>query len=144
MPTDKKKTRKKRGHVSCGYGRVGKHRKHPGGRGNAGGQHHHKILFDKYHPNYFGKRGMKYFRKKKQKNYCPIINIDKAYYLFSKLKKSSENDLNKPLNVADLGIFKILGKGKYPKIPILLKAKFFSKGAVSKIQKAGGCCITIP
>uniref|UniRef100_A0A0K8R5E8 Large ribosomal subunit protein uL15 n=1 Tax=Ixodes ricinus TaxID=34613 RepID=A0A0K8R5E8_IXORI len=39
--TNKKKTRKLRGHVSHGHGRVGKHRKHPGGRGNAGGQHHH-------------------------------------------------------------------------------------------------------
>jgi hypothetical protein len=28
-----------RGHVSAGKGRVGKHRKHPGGRGMAGGQH---------------------------------------------------------------------------------------------------------
>jgi ribosomal protein L15 len=36
---------------------VGKHRKHPGGRGNAGGQHHHRINFDKYHPGYFGKVG---------------------------------------------------------------------------------------
>mgnify|MGYP001348429329 CR=1 FL=1 len=35
------------GHVSHGHGRVGKHRKHPGGRGNAGGQHHHRINFDK-------------------------------------------------------------------------------------------------
>jgi len=26
---------------------AGKHRKHPGGRGNAGGQHHHRINFDK-------------------------------------------------------------------------------------------------
>ena len=26
---------------------TGKHRKHPGGRGNAGGQHHHRINFDK-------------------------------------------------------------------------------------------------
>jgi hypothetical protein len=26
---------------------AGKHRKHPGGRGNSGGQHHHRILFDK-------------------------------------------------------------------------------------------------
>ncbi len=34
---------------------AGKHRKHPGGRGNAGGQHHHRINFDKYHPGYFGK-----------------------------------------------------------------------------------------
>jgi len=50
-----RKNRKKRGHVSAGHGRVGKHRKHPGGRGNAGGQHHHRILFDKYHPGYFGK-----------------------------------------------------------------------------------------
>jgi len=26
---------------------LGKHRKHPGGRGNAGGQHHHRTYFDK-------------------------------------------------------------------------------------------------
>ncbi|KAG8921425.1 60S ribosomal protein L28 [Tulasnella sp. 418] len=47
MPTRFSKTRKHRGHVSAGYGRVGKHRKHPGGRGLAGGQHHHRINFDK-------------------------------------------------------------------------------------------------
>lgn len=47
MTTRLKQTRKKRGHVCMGYGRVGKHRKHPGGRGNAGGQHHHRINFDK-------------------------------------------------------------------------------------------------
>ncbi|KAI4382459.1 hypothetical protein MLD38_008422 [Melastoma candidum] len=55
MTTRLKKNRKKRGHVSAGHGRIGKHRKHPGGRGNAGGMHHHRILFDKYHPGYFGK-----------------------------------------------------------------------------------------
>ncbi len=52
---DLHKNRKKRGHVSAGHGRIGKHRKHPGGRGNAGGQHHHRINYDKYHPGYFGK-----------------------------------------------------------------------------------------
>lgn len=36
-----------RGHVSAGHGRVGKHRKHPGGRGMAGGQHHHRTNLDK-------------------------------------------------------------------------------------------------
>jgi len=41
--------------VTAGHGRVGKHRKHPGGRGNAGGQHHHRNWFDKFHPGYFGK-----------------------------------------------------------------------------------------
>ncbi|XP_022793790.1 60S ribosomal protein L27a-like [Stylophora pistillata] len=50
-----KKTRKLRGHVSHGHGRVGKHRKHPGGRGNAGGQHHHRINFDKGYYKVLGK-----------------------------------------------------------------------------------------
>ncbi len=35
------------GMVSCVCVLAGKHRKHPGGRGNAGGQHHHRINFDK-------------------------------------------------------------------------------------------------
>ncbi|KAI3673106.1 hypothetical protein L6452_39220 [Arctium lappa] len=55
MTTRLRKNRKKRGHVSVGHGRIGKHRKHPGGRGNAEGMHHHRILFDKYHPG-VGKR----------------------------------------------------------------------------------------
>jgi hypothetical protein len=52
MPTRLSNTRKHRGHVSAGHGRVGKHRKHPGGRGLAGGQHHHRTNMDKYHPGY--------------------------------------------------------------------------------------------
>ena len=47
MPTRFSNTRKHRGHVSAGHGRVGKHRKHPGGRGLAGGQHHHRTNMDK-------------------------------------------------------------------------------------------------
>ncbi|KAL1548102.1 hypothetical protein AAHA92_16379 [Salvia divinorum] len=42
-----KKNRKKHGHVRAGHGRIGKHRKHLGVQGNAGGMHHHRILFDK-------------------------------------------------------------------------------------------------
>lgn len=37
MTASLRKCRKLRGHVSHGHGRVGKHRKHPAGRGNAGG-----------------------------------------------------------------------------------------------------------
>lgn len=57
MRTGFKKNRKSRGHVSAGHGRIGKHRKHPHGRGNAGGQHHMRIYMDKFHPGYFGKVG---------------------------------------------------------------------------------------
>ena len=67
-----------RGHVSAGKGRVGKHRKHPGGRGMAGGQHHHRTNLDKYHPGYFGKVGMRYFHKMQNQFWKPVINLDKV------------------------------------------------------------------
>ncbi|CAN7129387.1 hypothetical protein F2Q70_00044746 [Brassica cretica] len=62
MTTRFKKNRKKRGHVSAGHGRIGKHRKHPGGRGNAG-------------------VGMRYFHKLRNKFYCPIVNLDRLWSL---------------------------------------------------------------
>merc|ERR1712079_457505 len=51
--------------------------KHPGGRGNAGGQHHHRINFDKYHPGYFGKVGMRNFHvhPNNANLYQPGINL---------------------------------------------------------------------
>ncbi|KAG6641249.1 hypothetical protein CIPAW_09G060400 [Carya illinoinensis] len=77
MMTRFKKSQKKRGHISDGHDCIGKHKKHLGGRGNAGGMHHHCILFDKYHSRYFGKVGMRYFHKLRNKFYCPIVNIGK-------------------------------------------------------------------
>lgn len=71
-----------RGHVSAGYGRVGKHRKSPGGRGMAGGQHHHRTNIDKFHPGYFGKVGMRYFHKTNQQSWKPTINVDKVRYIY--------------------------------------------------------------
>ena len=91
-----KKTRKMRGHVSHGHGRVGKHRKHPSGRGMAGGQHHHRILIDKYHPGYFGKKGMRVFRMNKNQDYCPTLNIDKLWSLVSEeTRKNYETSKDK-------------------------------------------------
>ena len=74
MVTRFRQTRKRRGHVSMGYGRVGKHRKHPGGRGNVGAWAHHKIIFTKYHPHYVGKLGMRHFHLLPNQYYNPTIN----------------------------------------------------------------------
>mmetsp|Transcript_30693 Transcript_30693/g.60005 ORF Transcript_30693/g.60005 Transcript_30693/m.60005 type:complete len:173 (-) Transcript_30693:2123-2641(-) len=169
MPTDKKKTRKRRGHVSCGHGRIGKNRKHPGGRGNAGGQHHHKILFDKYHPGYFGKKGMRQFHKKQQHSFFPSLNLDrvssmiwkkievkdKIYPFFDKnifnnsLVKNNLNEtfeknyLPSPhqINISHYGFSKVLGKGKKLIFPFIIKAKNFSKIAEKKIIKSGGAFV---
>nr|DAD20195.1 TPA_asm: hypothetical protein HUJ06_021658 [Nelumbo nucifera] len=88
MMTRFKKNKKKRGHVSAGHGQIGKHRKHSGGRGNAGGMHHHRILFNKYHFGYFGKVGMCYSHKLRNKFYCPIVNINKLWFMIPSLKMS--------------------------------------------------------
>merc|ERR1712072_600367 len=115
-----KKTRKHRGHVSHGHGRIGKHRKHPGGRGNAGGQHHHRIIMDKYHPGFFGKIGVReeYAKEEvKAKGEVPVIDVTKS------------------------GFFKVLGKGRLPAQPVIVKAKFFSKSAEKKIKEVGGVCV---
>merc|ERR1711907_684831 len=95
MTTRLKRNRHKRGHVAAGHGRVGKHRKHPGGHGNAGGQHHHRINFDKYHPGYFGKVGMRNFHFRKNKYVCPTVNLDKLWTLVSEETRKFYSDASK-------------------------------------------------
>ncbi|KAJ8602515.1 hypothetical protein CTAYLR_001286 [Chrysophaeum taylorii] len=142
------KNRKKRGHVSAGHGRIGKHRKHPGGRGNAGGQHHHRILMDKYHPGYFGKVGMRQYHMLKNRKYCPIVNLDMLWPMMPEgtLEKAEEvKEENKAavIDVTKKGYFKVCGKGRLPKLPVVVKAKFFTKMAEKKIKLAGGACVLV-
>ncbi|KZC07053.1 60S ribosomal protein L27a [Dufourea novaeangliae] len=142
--THKKKTRKLRGHVSHGHGRIGKHRKHPGGRGNAGGLHHHRINFDKYHPGYFGKLGMRNYHLRRNTKWCPSLNLDKLWTLVSEQQRLKYKDSQTKVPVIDLvkaGYYKLLGKGRLPKQPVIVKAKFFSKLAEDKIKAVGGACV---
>ena len=139
MMTKLKKNRKKRGHVSTGHGRIGKHKKHSGGRGNVGGMHHHRILFDKYHLDYFGKVCMRHFHKLKNHYHCPIVNIDKLWSLVPKdVKTKAIVDNFTLIDVTQFGYFKVLGKGKLPSQPIIVKANIISKLAKKKIKEAGG------
>ncbi|KRX73883.1 60S ribosomal protein L27a [Trichinella sp. T6] len=141
-----KKFLKLRGHVSHGHGRVGKHRKHPGGRGNAGGLHHHRINFNKYHPGYFGKVGMRNFHVRKSQYWCPTINVEKIWSLIPETvrRQYSKSKSKAPvIDVVQSGYHKVLGKGKLPKQPVIVKAKFFSKRAEEKIKKVGGACLLV-
>eukprot|EP00736_Rhodelphis_marinus_P013516 Rmarinus@m.24561 len=144
MTTHLKKNRKKRGHVSAGHGRVGKHRKHPSGRGNAGGQHHHRIMMDKFHPGYFGKVGMRYYHLTRNQYHCPSVNLDKLWTLVSEQTRKTYADKKDKAPVIDVvraGYSKVLGRGQLPQQPVIVKAKFFSKIAEKKIKAAGGACI---
>uniref|UniRef100_A0A8C9PYU3 Large ribosomal subunit protein uL15 n=1 Tax=Spermophilus dauricus TaxID=99837 RepID=A0A8C9PYU3_SPEDA len=110
IPSRLRKTWKLLGHVSHGHCRIGKHRKHPGGQGNAGGIHHHRINFDKYHPVNAAKH---------KTGAAPIIDVVQSRY------------------------YQVLGKGKLPKQPVIVKAKFFSRRAEEKIKGVGGACVLV-
>ena len=135
MPSRFSKTRKHRGHVSAGHGRVGKHRKHPGGRGLAGGQHHHRYVlllhvfflrlsqlkssffrtnFDKYHPGYFGKVGMRHFHLTRNAQWRPTINVDKLWSLVPEEQKkglTEDSDIVPVIDTLRFGYGKVLGNG---------------------------------
>ncbi|EIF46340.1 60S ribosomal protein L28 [Brettanomyces bruxellensis] len=141
MPTRLRQTRKHRGNVTAGYGRIGKHRKHPGGRGMAGGQHHHRIAMDKYHPGYFGKVGMRFFHKQKNPFWKPVINLEKLWSLVdNKDEKLAQSTKDSAVVIDTLahGYGKVLGKGRLPNVPVIVKARFVSKLAEEKIRAVGG------
>merc|ERR1712146_641452 len=141
MTTRFRHNRKKRGHVSAGHGRIGKHRKHQSGRGNAGGQHHHRIMWDKYHPGYFGKVGMRHYHKLKNHFHCPIINLDKLWNLVgNEAREQAAKDTSKAavIDVTEYGIFKVRGKGELPKQPVVVRCKYVSELAEKKIKEVGG------
>ena len=143
--TREKNTRKLRGHISSGNGRISKHRKHPGGRGLAGGMHHERIMMNKYHPGYFGKTGMRIFHLQRNWKWAPVVNTDKLWSLVgeeTRLAAAKGKGKSAPvIDVAKYGYVKVLGKGTMPKIPVIVKAKLFSKTAEKRIKEAGGACV---
>ncbi|KAI9223273.1 ribosomal protein L18e/L15P [Blastocladiella britannica] len=145
-PTRFSKTRKHRGHVSAGHGRVGKHRKHPGGRGLAGGQHHHRINMDKFHPGYFGKVGMRYFNLNKNKYWRPTVNVEKLWSLVGeevRAEFAGKKGVAPVINTLNAGYGKVLGGGLLPEQPLIVKAREVSKRAEQKIKAAGGAVVLI-
>merc|ERR1712037_621591 len=117
-----------------------------GGRGLAGGQHHHRINFDKYHPGYFGKVGMRHFHLLRNPKYCNSINLDKLWSLIPEEERvaAAKNTATAPvIDVTKRGFFKVLGKGRLPAQPVIVKARFFSRSAEDKIKAAGGVCVAV-
>ncbi|EZG44117.1 60S ribosomal protein L27a [Gregarina niphandrodes] len=140
-----KQSRKLRGHVSGGYGRVGKHRKHPGGRGNAGAEHHHRINIQRYHPGYIGKHGMRQFHRVATHHFCKTLNVVELWGLMTEeeQKRFQASGETPVLDVTRAGYRKVLGNGPALTRAFVVRAREFSKLAKEKIEAAGGKCIVI-
>lgn len=99
-------------------------------------------MMDKYHPGYFGKVGMRHFNLRKNGYFCPTVNLDKLWSLAggdaARAEAAADAANAAVIDVTQHGIFKVLGKGQLPNIPVIVKAKFVSKTAEAKIKAVGG------
>ncbi|MGM5482494.1 MAG: uL15m family ribosomal protein [Nanobdellota archaeon] len=140
MLTKRKKDTKQRGYTTHGWGNRKRHRGagNRGGRGMAGTGKRCKtrkqsILTIK---RYFGKHGF----KTKRRTFITSTNIqyleDKADYLL-KTNKAVEKDGFFVINLADVGVDKLLSKGK-PSRKYDITCFTASKGAVEAIEGQGG------
>jgi large subunit ribosomal protein L27Ae len=81
---------------------------------------------------------------KKNVYYRPIVNLDRLWTLVSEETRTKYKDAKDKAPVIDVtkaGFYKVLGKGRLPAQPVIVKAKFFSKTAERRIKAVGGACI---
>lgn len=142
MPHKLRKTRKKRGTRTVGWGTVGQHRGvgQRGGHGKAGRRKHLRSYVLRYEPDYFSKKGFHSSRRKK----VNAVNIGKLEELamgLSAEKGLEERDGMAFLDLDKLGYNKLLGMGNVTK-PFSIKVASYSESAAKKVEEAGGKLIT--
>jgi len=139
LPHKLRKIRKKRGSRTCGYGRVGQHRKTSSKGMRKPGRHKHGWTYViKYEPDYFGKRGFTSPQSLTRKE--NVINVGELEELFEKLANTemvNEKDGKPFIDLEKLGYTKLLGDGKVTK-PLLVKVAAYSETAAEKLRNAGG------
>lgn len=135
MPHKLRKTRKRRGSRTQGWGRVAQHRRTGSkGRRNPG---RHKALWSyviKYEPDYYGKVGFTSPKSLKQK--VNVINVGTLDAIAEKFAVEKEEG-KFFIDLKSLGYTKLLGTGKTVK-PLFVKVPAYSKSAAEKIKEAGG------
>ncbi|KAJ4246236.1 60S ribosomal protein L28, partial [Fusarium torreyae] len=73
----------------------------------------------------------------------PIINLDKLWSLVPVETREAyvageKKDTVPVLDLLPLGYSKVLGKGRLPEIPLVVRARWVSRLAEKKITEAGG------
>lgn len=142
----RKKVTKYRGSKTHGWGAMKKHRGagNRGGRGMAGtGKHGDAKKPSIWKTPYFGKRGFHNPNPKKNKDIKEITLKDVEEKLAFWKKKGFVKEENgvSVIDLAKIGFTKLLSNGKATK-KLKLIIKYASKGAIERVQKAGGEVLT--
>jgi len=73
-----------------------------------------RTNFDKYHPGYFGKVGMRHYHLTNNQYWRPIINVDKLWSLVPEEQKkglTENSDVVPVIDTLRFGYGKVLGNG---------------------------------
>ncbi len=136
MPHSLRKTRKKRGSRTVGWGKVGQHRRRGGKPYRNSGRH--KALWSyiiKYEPDYYSKTGFVSPKGYKFRNRINVVNVGNLDGLAEKL--AIEQEGKSFVDLESLGYTKLLGSGRITKA-LTIKVPYFSESAAEKIKEAGG------
>jgi len=140
MPHDLRRTRRYRGSRYCGWGQVGQHRKSGsrGGKGFAGGHKHFWIQTVKFNPLRYRSIG---FKPPSSLELSPAtINVGELEDLAKKLMGPETIANGLELDLTELGIGKLLGRGKV-NIGFKIRVDVATNSAKEKLESAGGSLI---
>ncbi|KAB0356973.1 hypothetical protein FD754_001129, partial [Muntiacus muntjak] len=112
---------------------------------SAGGIHHHRLNFNKYHPGYLGKlpkkkkRGTRTSAQMSTLINCELWSVNRHGY---KHCQGQEELLLSSMRCIWATKYKVLSKGKIPKQPVIEKVKFFSRRA-GKVKDVSRACVLV-
>jgi large subunit ribosomal protein L15 len=138
MGTRHRKSRKRRGSRTCGWGQIGQHRKSGsrGGHGHAGMHKHKWTWVLKYDPDYFGKHG--FYRPNRRE--VKSMNLIQLSTLVENLERRGELKIldDMPVvNLSALGVGKLVGGGKLDRGLVII-VNSWTERAEKAVREAGG------
>ncbi|PWN42564.1 hypothetical protein IE81DRAFT_121205 [Ceraceosorus guamensis] len=84
---------------------------------------------------------MRHFHLTRNSYYRPVVNLDKLWTLVPAEQRKGLTSSSTEVPVIDTlaaGYGKVLGKGRLPQLPFIVKARWVSELAEKKIKEAGG------
>ena len=141
MPHKLRKSRKRRGSRTVGWGRVGQHRK--GGQKGETRSGRHKHLWSyvlRYDPEYYSKKGF-YSPSRRSAKAMNVGDLEDLAMRLSAGEGLEEREGLAYLDLDRLGYNKLLGMGRVAK-PFSIKVTSYSESAAKKVEEAGGKLIT--
>ncbi len=140
----KNRTKKFRGSRTCGGG-TSKNRRGAGNRGGRGRSGENKHHFTRALQGGYTRGNHGFTRPLKTRNNISVVNVGELDELADQLIEDGfakiEDDVYH-MDLAELGIEKVLGTGKVTK-SMVVTTNSFSSVAQEKIEGAGGSCVVI-